>query len=338
MDFALSDEHRMLQDTLRGLLTRHQGDDLWPALAEAGVIGALLTEDEGGFDGSGAAIALTFEELGRAGASLPLVAAMIGASVLAAAGQGDLAAEVAEGTARVAFADAEPGTRYDRGVAIRAEGDSLTGRKTMVAGAEDARAIIVTTADALWLVDANASGLTLNAYPLMEGGRGADLTFEATPATRLGALSDFGGALSRGVLGHSAFALGGIIAATELTLDYLKTRKQFGRAILEFQALAHRVADMAVEVEQARSAVTNLSGHLTADPAIRDRHVQACKATVGRVARLVAEESVQLHGGIGMTEEYALAGMIRRLLAADTAMGDADYHLERFALGEPVWG
>lgn len=331
MDFQLSDDHRMLQDSLRGILTRHTGEGLWPALAEAGVIAALLTEDEGGFDGSGAAVALIFQELGRAGAALPLIPTMIAGAALAQAGH-----EVPEG-AVLAFADAEPGTRYDRGVAIRAEGDSLTGRKTMVAGAEDASAILVTTADALWLVQPGAPGLTLRGYPMMDGQRGADLIFEATPATRLGALSDFGGPLARGVLAHSAHALGTITAAVDLTLDYLKQRKQFGQPLIAFQALAHRAADLAVEVEQARSAVVNLSGHLTADAPLRDRHLQACKVTLGRVARLVAEESVQLHGGIGMTEEYALGGMVRRLMTADTAMGDADWHLDRFARGEPAW-
>lgn len=331
MDFQLSDDHRMLQDSLRGILTRHTGERLWPALAEAGVIAALLTEDEGGFDGSGAAVALIFQELGQAGAALPLIPTMIAGAALAQAGH-----EVPEG-AVLAFADAEPGTRYDRGVAIRAEGDRLTGRKTMVAGAEDAAGILVTTADALWLVQPGAPGLTLRGYPMMDGQRGADLILDATPATRLGALTDFGGPLARGVLAHSAHALGTITAAVDLTLDYLKQRKQFGQPLIAFQALAHRAADLAVEVEQARSAVINLAAHLTAEPALRDRHLQSCKVTLGRVARLVAEDSVQLHGGIGMTEEYALGGMVRRLMTADTAMGDADWHLDRFARGEPAW-
>ena len=331
MDFQLSDDHRMLQDSLRGILTRHTGEALWPALVEAGVPAALLTEDEGGFDGSGAAIALIFQELGRAGVALPLIPTMIAAAAFAQAGQ------PADEGATLAFADAEPGTRYDRGVAMTAQGDRLTGRKTMVAGAEGASAIVVTTADALWRVAPDAPGVTIRPYPMLDGQRGADLILEDAPATRLGAVADFGGPLARGVLAHSALALGAITAAVNLTLDYLKQRQQFGQPLIAFQALAHRMADLAVEVEQARSAVTNLSGHLDADPALRDRHVQACKVTVGRVARLVAEDAVQLHGGIGMTEEYALGGMIRRLMAAETAMGDADWHLERFARGEPAF-
>lgn len=338
MDFGLNDEHRMLQDSLRAILTRHQGKGLWDELAQAGVMGALLTEAEGGFDGSGAVIALIFQELGRAGAALPLTPTLIAGAALAQAGSRvDLVEGLAAGTTLAAFADAEPGTRHDRGVAIRADDARLTGRKVMVAGADRAAVILVTTTDALWLVDARARGLTITPYPLMDDMRGADLDFDAVPAIHLGTLSELGGPLTRGLLAHCAQGLGGIEAGFDLTLDHLRARKQFGRPLIEFQALSHRIADLAVEVEQARSAVINLAGHLDADAPLRDRHAQACKVTIGRAARLMAEESVQLHGGIGMTQEYALAGLVRRLLACDTAMGDCDYHLERFAMGDPAW-
>ena len=130
------------------------------------------------------------------------------------------------------------------------------------------------------------------------------------------------------ILAVCADALGVMEAATELTTEYLKTRKQFGRPIGSFQAVQHRMADLVTEVEQVRSAVWNLAGHL--DDADRDRHVAAAKSLVGKIARRVAEETVQLHGGIGMTEEYELAAMVRRLLAADARFGDSDHHLERF--------
>ena len=116
--------------------------------------------------------------------------------------------------------------------------------------------------------------------------------------------------------------------SVELTTEYLKTRKQFGRPIGSFQAIQHRMADLLTEVEQARSAVWNLAGNL--DTPDRDRHIAATKSLVGRVALYVAEETIQLHGGIGMTEEYELAPMARRLIAADARFGDSDHHLERF--------
>ena len=115
-----------------------------------------------------------------------------------------------------------------------------------------------------------------------------------------------------------------------MTLEYLRTRTQFGRPIGSFQALQHRMADVAIEIEQARSAVINLAGHLHAAPALRDLHVSAAKNLIGRIARLVAEESIQMHGGIAMTEDYALAPLARRLIAADHRYGDEDWHLEGF--------
>ena len=128
--------------------------------------------------------------------------------------------------------------------------------------------------------------------------------------------------------GIGAEALGAMESALSMTVDYLKTRKQFGRPIGSFQAVQHRMADLLTEVEQARSAVWNLAGNLDAPD--RDRHVAATKSLVGRVALYVAEETIQLHGGIGMTEEYELAPLARRLLAADARFGDSDHHLERF--------
>ena len=162
----------------------------------------------------------------------------------------------------------------------------------------------------------------------MDGGRAAEVTLKDTPARRIGDASLLDRPLAAAILATCADALGVMEKAVELTTDYLKTRKQFGRPIGSFQALQHRMADLLTEVEQARSAVWNLAGHLDAPD--RDRHVAATKSLVGRVALMVAEETVQLHGGIGMTEEYELAPLVRRLLAADARFGDSDHHLERF--------
>ncbi|MDM7458086.1 MAG: acyl-CoA dehydrogenase family protein [Paracoccus sp. (in: a-proteobacteria)] len=331
MDFRLSDDHRMLQDSLRGILSRHSGEGIWPALADLGVPDAVLTDAEGGYDGTGQAVVLVLQELGRAAIAPRPVADMIGAALMARAGQ-----PVRAG-ARMGFADAEPGTRFDRGVSIRAEDDRLSGIKTMAAWGNDLDALMVTTHDAVWHVALDAPGLNARPCRLLDGRMGADLLFEGVPATRLCNLSDAVPVFARATLAHAAHALGLIETAFELTLDYLRTRQQFGQPLFAFQALAHRCADMAVEIEQARSAVINLAGHMEAADGPRDRFLQACKVTVGHAARLVAEESLQLHGGIGMTEEYALGGLVRQLLAADTAFGDADWHLERFARAEPAF-
>jgi hypothetical protein len=116
----------------------------------------------------------------------------------------------------------------------------------------------------------------------------------------------------------------------DMTLEYLRTRKQFGVPIGKFQALQFRMADVAIEMEQARSAVINMAGHLHSDAQTRDRHVSAGKSLIGRTVRHVGEEAIQMHGGIAMTEEYALAPLSRRLFAADHRFGDEDWHLQRF--------
>ncbi|WCR10810.1 pimeloyl-CoA dehydrogenase small subunit [Paracoccus stylophorae] len=326
MDFGFTEEQTMLGDSLARTLDR--GADA-AALFDLGAGAALLPEDAGGFGGTGPDMLMVFRTLGRAGAVTPLLdSVVLGAGILAAAGESDLAEAAMSGTARIAVALDEPGQRYDGTVATRADGDRLTGEKSVVPGAEDATHLIVRALDGLYLVEAGAGGLTLRGYPLMDGGRAAEVTLKDTPARRIGDASLLDRPLAAAILATCADALGVMEKAVELTTDYLKTRKQFGRPIGSFQALQHRMADLLTEVEQARSAVWNLAGHLDAPD--RDRHVAATKSLVGRVALMVAEETVQLHGGIGMTEEYELAPLVRRLLAADARFGDSDHHLERF--------
>jgi len=326
MDFGFTDEQTMLGDSLARTLERSTDT---AALFDLGAGAALMTEEAGGFGGTGADILMVFRTLGRAGAVMPLLdSVVLGAGILAAAGEADLAEAAASGEARVAVALDEPGQRYDGTVATRAEGDRLTGEKSVVPGAEDATHLIVRATDGLWLVEAGAEGLAMRGYALMDGGRAAEVTLKDTAARRIGDVSLLEQPLAAAILAVCADALGVMEKAVELTTDYLKTRKQFGRPIGSFQAVQHRMADLLTEVEQARSAVWNLAGNLDAPD--RDRHVAATKSLVGRVALYVAEETIQLHGGIGMTEEYELAPLARRLLAADARFGDSDHHLERF--------
>ncbi|MFC3168725.1 MULTISPECIES: acyl-CoA dehydrogenase family protein [Paracoccus] len=326
MNFGFTEEQTMLGDSLARTLER--GTDA-SALFELGAGAALMTEEAGGFGGTGADILMVFRTLGRAGAVTPLLdSVVLGAGILSAAGESDLAEAAASGEARVAVALDEPGQRYEGTVATTAAAGKLTGEKSVIHGAEDATHLIVRATDGLYLVEAGAEGLSLRGYALMDGGRAAEVTLKDVPARRLGDADLLDRPLAAAILALCADALGVMEKAVDLTTDYLKTRKQFGRPIGSFQAIQHRMADLLTEVEQARSAVWNLAGHL--DSADRDRHVAATKSLVGRIARLVAEETIQLHGGIGMTEEYELAPMARRLLAADARFGDSDHHLERF--------
>jgi alkylation response protein AidB-like acyl-CoA dehydrogenase len=326
MQFTFTEEQTMLGDSLARTLARDKDP---VGLMELGAGAALLSEADGGFGGTGADILMMFHTLGRALAVSPLLdSVVLGAGVLALAGESDLAEQAAVGAIQVAMALDEPGRRYDGMVATVARDGLLTGEKTMVSGADSASHLIVSATDGLYLVDRGAQGLTVTSYPLMDGGRAGEVRLTNTPARRIGDSALLARPTAAAILAVCADALGVMEVAAELTTDYLKTRKQFGRPIGSFQALQHRMADLVTEIEQARSAVWNLAGHL--DDAERERHVAATKSLVGKIARRVAEETVQLHGGIGMTEEYALAGMVRRLLAADTRFGDSDHHLERF--------
>lgn len=367
MNFDLTEERQMLQDTLRRYLSdkyttkvRNQildsetglSSDIWSELAELGVIGALFTEEDGGFGGKGFDISVVFEELGRAGVVEPfLETGILGGRLIAALGDDDQKAMIEEiigGSLHLAFAHGEPASRYDLAwveTSTKEEGETrLTGRKAVVVNAEAADYLIVSARDSgahddmdgisLYLVARDAPGLTMRGYPLLAGGRAAEVMLEGTPGTRFGpkggAFPAIEAAVAAAHVALAAEAFGAMNTATDLTRDYLMTRKQFGRPIGTFQALQHRVADMLIELEQARSAVINAAGHLEAEPGIRDLEMAAARNLIGRVGRLVAEESIQMHGGIAMTQEYELAHIAKRIVMTDHRFGDTDYHLERF--------
>jgi alkylation response protein AidB-like acyl-CoA dehydrogenase len=371
MNFELTEERRMLQDSLRrflsdryttevrnGILASEQGysSDIWAQLAELGVIGALFGEDQGGFGGAGFDITTVFEELGRAGVVEPLLdTAILGGGLIAALGDADqqaLVERVIAGDLQLAFAHSEPGGRYDLNhVATRAEaqGDEivLTGRKAVVVNAEAAEMLVISARESgevgdtdgisLFLVPGDAAGLSLRGYPLLAGGRGAELDLEGVRLPASARLGPQGGAweaiAERAAAASVALAaetLGAMETAVELTRGYLMTRQQFGRPIGTFQALQHRMADLWIELEQARSAVINAAGHLAEESRLRDLHVAAARNLIGRAGRLVAEDSIQMHGGIAMTQEYELAHIAKRIVMSDHRFGDIDHHLEQF--------
>ncbi|MCU9836803.1 acyl-CoA dehydrogenase family protein [Ruegeria sp. WL0004] len=369
MDFNLTEERQMLQDTLRRYLADRyttsvrntildsdsgMSADIWAGLAELGVIGALFSEEDGGFGGAGFDIATVFEELGRAGVVEPMLdTAILGGRLIAALGddtQRGLLEEIIGGAAHLALAHGEPASRYDLTrveTTARADGDEivLNGRKAVVANAEAAGHLIVSARESggifdldgisLFLVPAGTPGLALHGYPMLAGGRAAEVTLDTVrlpQSARLGAagagLAPLMDAIAAANVALCAECVGAMQSAVELTRGYLMTRKQFGRPIGTFQALQHRFADMLIELEQARSALINASGHL--DSADRDRQIAAARNLIARVGRLVAEEAIQMHGGIAMTQEYELAHIAKRIVMADHRFGDADYHLERF--------
>ena len=367
MDFTPPEDRRMLADTLGRYLqqrypidTRHaiSGSDAgwsaehWAALAELGIPAALFDEAAGGFGGSGFDIGAVFEQLGRVLVVEPFLGLVMAGRVLAAAGDREaLIGEAIAGTAVLAFAHQEPQSRYDpAGIETRAERTAedwtLTGVKAVVPQLEAASHVLVSgrvsggagdeAGIALFLVEPGAAGLSVRGYPLIDGGRGGELTLSATPAT-LVAENGFAlveEAVAAGIVALAWEAVGVMDVLKAATLDYLRTRKQFGVPIGKFQALQHRMATVALEIEQARSAAINAAAALDGPRYGRERAASAAKMTIGRVGGLVAEEAIQLHGGIGMTWELPLSHYAKRLTMIDHQLGDEDHHLARYvALG-----
>ncbi|MDD2796227.1 acyl-CoA dehydrogenase family protein [Acidocella sp.] len=363
MDFNHSEYRQMLVDMLGRYLNqrysmgvRHgiaQSDagwsaEHWAALAELGVVGALFGEAVGGFGGAGFDIGAVFEQLGKALVVEPFLGTLMAGTALAqAGGHAELLNEMIAGQAVVVFAHEEPQSRYDlRDVETRvletADGWALTGSKAVVPQIEAADWILVSAREAggisLFLLGKMVAGVSIRGYPMIDGGRGGELILEGADAKRVGSPGE------AYAIVEAAYAAGNVALVWEAvgimdvlkaaTLDYLRTRKQFGVPIGKFQALQHRMATMALEIEQARSAALNAAAALGAGRLERERKAAAAKFTIGKVGTLVAEEAIQMHGGIGMTWELPLSHYAKRLTMIGHQLGDEDHCLARFiALG-----
>jgi len=333
--------------------------ELWNRFGELGIIGALFDEASGGFGGGGFDIAVVFESLGRGLVVEPFLDTLIVGQAIARSGndaQRALLGGLIDGSRIVALAHGEPDSHYELArVTTRAErngdGDGsawqLNGAKAVVQHGEQAALFLVSArtegADdseagvTLFLVPRDAPGVSVRGYPKIDGGRAAEVSFENVILGDDALLGAAGNgfatleyAIACGVLALCSEAVGAMDVAKDYTLDYLRTRKQFGVAIGSFQALQHRMADMLLEIEQARSAVINAAAALGAERKVRERAVSAAKYSIGRIGALVAQECIQLHGGIGMTWELPLAHYAKRLVMIDHQLGDEDHHLERF--------
>ena len=359
MNFNLTEERQMLQDTLRRFMSGAQDmkvDALWAQLAELGVIGALFSEEQGGYGGAGFDLSVVFEELGRAGLNAPLCqTGVLAGGLLAQLGneaQRAMVEQIIAGELQCAFAHGEPQSRYHLNyvsttAVAAADNYVLNGHKAVVLNGGQAQQILVSARTAggvtdasgisLFVLPADHPGLQRRSYTTIDGVDAAEIHLVNCQVSASALLGEEGAAFeaieyqsARACAALCAEALGNMESAKDLTVEYLKTRKQFGVAIGKFQALQHRMADVLIEIEQARSAVINICGHLEQPRDERERQVSAAKNLIGRVGRIVAEESIQLHGGIGMTQEYVLGRMAKRLVMIDHELGDSDHHLERF--------
>ena len=368
MNFNYTEEQLALQDTLRRFIAKDYAfehrralaksadgfdREAWKTFADFGILALPFHEDFGGLNGTAVDTMLVMEMLGRGLALEPYVSTVVLCGGLirdagSAAQKEALLPAIAGGELMLALAHHEPGGRYeiDR-VATTAtptgSGWQLDGAKAVVLGAPSADKLIVSARDgkgvSLFLVDPKAPGVSMRAYPTQDGARAADIRLakvavgaDALIGTAGNALPVIERALDYANAALCAEAVGVMSALNEVTLEYLKTRKQFGVPIGNFQALQHRMADMVIATEQARSMATLAAVRVdSADAAERCRAVAAAKAYVSQSARLVGQQAVQLHGGMGVVDELNVSHYFKRLTMIGLTFGDADYHLGRFS-------
>jgi len=366
MDFVYDAEQEALKSAIAGLLgkaydsseTRREvtktgpgwSDATWKQLAETGALGLPFAEADGGFGAGPVEVAIVAEEIGHVIAPEPYVETVVLAGGLVQAlGTDEQRAEIlggiAEGTLVPAVAHTEVGGRYSEqpsAVTASGSGDSwtLSGTKEPVITGERADLLIVTAAlpsggTGVFVVQHDASGLTRTGYRTVDGGRAAKVTFTDTPATPLGdAGTDVSDAVALAVakaqVAYCHEALGAMETALSTTVEYLKTRKQFGVPLMTFQALTFRAADMYVQVELTRSIVMWATLVLadSDDASFQIEAAQRAKLKVSKAARHVSQEAVQLHGGIGVTAEYSVGHYMSRLLVIDHLLGDGAHQLQ----------
>ena len=359
MNFNLTPEQQVLKDSVRRFCAREypfearntilRGDGFsrayWASFAELGWLGAGLAEDKGGYGGGAVENAVILEEMGRALVLEPFLPCAVGAAqALAALPHGE--AVQAQLEAIVSGESIAVLAHDDRGETQAEKAQSgwrLAGAKRFVLGAPAADVFLVSAHTknglSLFRVPRGAPGLCCRNYRAVDGRRVSDLTLENCDVGQDALLGSEGGtaqaielAQDHLLAGLCAEAIGAMDAALWLTRDYLKTRKQFGVTLNTFQALQHRMANMLVEVELARSMLYRALGALTGSAAAeRRRTIAAAKAQIGEAGYFVGAEAVQLHGGIGVTEEYIAAHYFKRLTLVRGLYGASDLHLMRFA-------
>jgi pimeloyl-CoA dehydrogenase small subunit len=375
MDFELSSEQELLRDNVARLMKDRYGfearkgyqasphgwsDALWRDYADMGLLGAPFAEADGGFGGGAVETMIVMEEFGKALALEPFLQTVVLSGSLLKHGASDkqraeLVAAIAAGDLKLSFAHMEKQSGFDLadvGLSAIKDGGGgfvLNGDKTLVSQGDSADKFIVSgrlngerrdrEGIGLFLVDANAPGVSRRGYPTQDGQRAAEIGFadvRVAPHDVLGApgraLPAIERAVDETIAALAAEAVGAMSEALTMTVDYLKTRKQFGVTIGSFQALQHRAADMTVALEQARSMM--YLGAMMAgeeDAAERAKTMSAVKAQIGRSAKFIGQQAVQMHGGIAMTYEYKVGHLFKRLTMIDAAYGDADVHVRRLA-------
>lgn len=355
VDFSLTEEQLLLRETLRDLLAKHaprpggvgpdpaRDAELWAQFVALGLVGLAIPEVHGGSGCGAAEIAVVAEELGRAMVTLPWLAhAATAVDVLRSFGTPDqqnrLLPQMARGALRLSFA------HLDGGLACRAEpqadGHRLSGEKIHVLGGAQADLIIVSARTApgktgLFLLPATSPGSRITPVTLLDGSPAARLRLDGTfvPAMDVMALvaPTLDAVLDRMHAATAAEAIGAMEALLSATVDYLKQRTQFGRPLAQFQALRHRVAEMAIACAEARASMQLATLALDAEAGFRRRCAHGAQSRIAELSRHVAQEAIQLHGAMGVSDELAIGQLFKRLYVFDIAFGSGAAHLQHYA-------
>ncbi|MBQ0944172.1 acyl-CoA dehydrogenase family protein [Ideonella sp. 4Y16] len=362
MDFDFTDDQNALREAVarwvdkgfsfdrRHALAKAGGATraVYAELAELGLTGLAVPEAMGGMGFGPVEAMVVMEELGRGLVNAPLVhGALVAPALLSAAPealQADWLPRVADGSALVVLAHQERAARYqlqrvDTRASRQGEAWMLSGAKSVVPAGDEADAFIVPariaggasdeTGIGLFLVERGAAGLAVRGYPTQDGARAAELTLSNTPAALV--TDDGFGVLSRavdiGIAAVCAEGVGLMERLTALTVEYMNTRKQFGVTLASFQALRHRIADVKMQLELARSMSYFASLKLGEPAAARRRAISQAKVQIGQSARFIGQQCVQLHGGIGVTDEYVGSHYFKRLAMLEMQFGDTLHHL-----------
>jgi len=375
VDFSYTQEQKMLQESVQKFIqksydfeTRNKimasergySEENWQLFAELGWLTVAFSEADGGFGASAVDLILMMDEFGKAMLVEPFVpTTVLGGGLISALGSVEQKAEfipkIMAGGLQLACAYAEANSRYNLSsvaTTARVYGDSVTidGLKIAVLNGSNASKLLVVARESgartdregisVFMVDADAPGVSIQAYTNIDGKMSAQVSFEAVEvavADRLGAVGGAIGALEtvidRATVAVSAEAAGALEAMLQKTVEYSKVRKQFGTAIGTFQALQHRMVDMFIECQLARSIVLRAAMKLdSADDEIeKARAVSAAKSRVGKAIRRVSQEAIQIHGGIGMTDEMDVGHMFKCVTGLAMMFGNTDYHTARFA-------
>jgi alkylation response protein AidB-like acyl-CoA dehydrogenase len=373
MDFDYTEEQQLLKDSIekfldknysfeqrRAIIASGQGFSplAWEGFASLGLLGVPIPTQFSGFGGGGVDTMIVMEAFGRALVVEPyLPTVVLGANAISLGGSDAqrqiLLPRIVDGSLKLAFAHAEPGTRYELNrvqTSARQEGGMwvINGRKSVVLHGSAADLLIVTARTAgapdaahgitLFFVNPAEQGVMGRDYPTYDGMRAAEVTFDnvtISPESLIGVLDNgyplLEAVIDRGIAAVCAEAVGCMDALNSVTLEYLKTRQQFGVPIGRFQVLQHRMVDMLMQYEQAKSMALLAAVKVDSpDGGERRRCVSAAKEFIGRAGRFVGQQAIQLHGGMGMTDELNVGHYVKRLTAIDTSFGDADHHLDRF--------